>query len=70
MKILRTPDERFRNLPGYAFAPHYSDVGLSIAPKARGLRLHYVDEGPKDQEDRGDYLAERLTEWLQSADGR
>jgi haloalkane dehalogenase len=38
MKILRTPDDRFRDLPGYAFAPHYADVG-------DGLRVHYVDEG-------------------------
>jgi haloalkane dehalogenase len=35
---LRTPDERFANLPGYPFAPHYVDVD--------GLRVHYVDEGP------------------------
>lgn len=40
MKILRTPDERFTNLPGYAFAPHYVEVD--------GLRIHYVDEGPRD----------------------
>jgi haloalkane dehalogenase len=38
MTVLRTPDERFANLPGYAFAPHYRDVD--------GLRIHYVDEGP------------------------
>src|SRR5881394_1681512 len=37
MEILRTPDERFRNLPGYPFEPHYVDVG--------GARMHYVDEG-------------------------
>ncbi|TMQ12528.1 MAG: alpha/beta fold hydrolase [Deltaproteobacteria bacterium] len=37
MEILRTPDERFRDLPGYPFAPHYVDVA--------GLRMHYVDEG-------------------------
>jgi haloalkane dehalogenase len=37
MEILRTPDERFRDLPGYPFAPHYADLG--------GLRMHYVDEG-------------------------
>ncbi|HET9623051.1 MAG TPA: haloalkane dehalogenase [Kofleriaceae bacterium] len=37
MEILRTPDERFRDLPGYPFAPHYVEVG--------GLRMHYVDEG-------------------------
>jgi haloalkane dehalogenase len=37
MNILRTPDERFENLPGYDFAPHYVEVD--------GLRIHYVDEG-------------------------
>jgi hypothetical protein len=26
MKILRTPDERFANLPGYPFQPHYLNV--------------------------------------------
>ena len=41
MEILRTPDARFASLPGYQFAPHYSDVG-------DGLRMHYVDEGPHD----------------------
>lgn len=39
MDAVRTPDDRFRDLPGYAFAPHYLDVG------AHGLRLHYLDEG-------------------------
>lgn len=38
MEILRTPDERFTGLPGYAFEPHYVEVD--------GLRVHYVDEGP------------------------
>jgi haloalkane dehalogenase len=38
MDVLRTPDDRFDNLPGYAFAPQYLDIG--------GLRVHYVDEGP------------------------
>lgn len=37
---LRTPDNRFKNLPGYDFAPHYVDIG--------GIRMHYVDEGPRD----------------------
>ena len=42
--ILRTPDERFANLPGYPFAPHY--IGdLEGYP---GLRVHYLDEGPRD----------------------
>lgn len=40
MNALRTPDQRFANLPGYAFAQHYIEIG--------GLRLHYVDEGPRD----------------------
>lgn len=45
MKILRTPDERFANLPGYDFAPHY----LSVDDGEGGeLRLHYLDEGPRD----------------------
>ena len=45
METLRTPDERFANLPGYAFAPHYLEV-----PAADGsqLRMHYIDEGPPD----------------------
>ena len=42
MKILRTPDERFVNLPAYPFAPHYVEVD--------GLRVHYVDEGPREAE--------------------
>jgi haloalkane dehalogenase len=42
MDILRTPDERFVNLPDYPFAPHYSEVD--------GLRIHYVDEGPREAE--------------------
>ena len=26
MEILRTPDERFNNLPGYNFEPHYVEI--------------------------------------------
>jgi haloalkane dehalogenase len=37
MEILRTPEERFANLPGFDFAPHYVEVN--------GLRLHFVMEG-------------------------
>ncbi|MCK7595636.1 haloalkane dehalogenase [Pseudomarimonas salicorniae] len=44
MDILRTPDERFAGLPGYDFAPHYVDD----LPGYAGLRVHYLDEGPKD----------------------
>ena len=47
MQYLRTPDERFADLPGYPFAPHY----LQVADGEGGsLRLHYVDEGPSDGE--------------------
>ncbi|HXJ32816.1 MAG TPA: haloalkane dehalogenase [Candidatus Eisenbacteria bacterium] len=41
MRILRTPESRFANLPDYGFAPHY----YPITPE---LRLHYVDEGPRE----------------------
>jgi haloalkane dehalogenase len=45
MKILRTPDVRFDNLPGYPFEPNYVDV----PDGAEGiLRIHYVDEGPRE----------------------
>ena len=37
MDVYRTPDERFADLPGYDFEPHYAEVD--------GLRMHYVDEG-------------------------
>jgi haloalkane dehalogenase len=41
IEALRTPDDRFNNLPGYAFQPHYLD-------HKNGLRMHYLDEGQKD----------------------
>ncbi len=43
MESLRTPDERFEHLPGFAYAPRYVDV-----PSGDGgaLRVHYLDEGP------------------------
>ena len=39
VEVLRTPDDRFSRLPDYPFEPHYADVGV---------RMHYVDEGPRD----------------------
>lgn len=45
MDILRTPDTRFAGLEGYPFHPHYLDV---TAPGTAPVRLHYVDEGPRD----------------------
>jgi tRNA(adenine34) deaminase len=41
---LRTPDERFEELPGYPWQPRY----LSDLPSLAGLRMHYLDEGPAD----------------------
>ena len=45
MDTLRTPDERFQNLAGYPFEPHYAEI-----PDGDGgtLRVHYLDEGPAD----------------------
>jgi haloalkane dehalogenase len=45
MDLRRTPDERFENLPGYPFTPHYT---LVDDLEGGELRLHYVDEGPSD----------------------
>jgi haloalkane dehalogenase len=39
--VYRTPDERFAGLPDFPYAPKYRTLG-------GGLRVHYVDEGPKD----------------------
>lgn len=41
---LRTPELRFAQLPGYPWPAHY----LSDLPSLQGLRLHYLDEGPKN----------------------
>jgi haloalkane dehalogenase len=38
MPVVRTPEERFRDLPGFPFEPRYLELN--------GLRLHYVNEGP------------------------
>ncbi len=45
MELLRTPDARFANLSGYPFEPHYVDV---MAAGTDAVRMHYVDEGPRD----------------------
>ena len=42
IEAIRTPEERFTNLPGYAFTPHYVEID--------GLRVHYLDEGSRDGE--------------------
>ncbi|HKY67666.1 MAG TPA: haloalkane dehalogenase [Acidimicrobiales bacterium] len=47
MDTLRTPDERFVDLPDFAYAAHYVEV-----PDGDGgrLRVHHLDEGPPDGE--------------------
>ena len=45
MKILRTPDARFENLPDYAFGPHYLNIRDANGTE---LRIHAIDEGPRD----------------------
>lgn len=45
MKILRTPDSRFRNLADYPFAPHYTTIQTS---DGSDLRIHHLDEGPPE----------------------
>jgi len=37
VKLLRTPDERFKGLCDYPFKPNYVEVERA--------RIHYVDEG-------------------------
>jgi pimeloyl-ACP methyl ester carboxylesterase len=46
LEAKRTPDEHFADLPGFAYAPNYVE-NLS---GYEGLRVHYLDEGPKDAE--------------------
>ena len=43
VQVVRTPEERFRDLPGFPFAPRYAEL-------PDGLRMHYIDEGPADAE--------------------
>ena len=45
MRALRTPDDRFENLPGWTFASRYTDVPDG---ESGTLRIHHVDEGPAD----------------------
>lgn len=40
MAVLRTPEARFENLPDFPWAPHYLELD--------GLRMAYLDEGPRD----------------------
>jgi len=46
MNFVRTPDDRFTDLPGYSYPPHYVDRLQGFAD----LRMHYLDEGARDAE--------------------
>jgi pimeloyl-ACP methyl ester carboxylesterase len=41
MRVLRTPEDRFADLPDYPFTPHYA--GLD----GERVRMHYLDERPE-----------------------
>ena len=45
MEVLRTPDDRFEALPGFAFEPHYTVINDQDGGT---LRVHHLDEGPAD----------------------
>lgn len=48
MQTVRTPDERFVDLPDYPFAPHYAEVPAQGDDPDQTLRMQYLDEGPTD----------------------
>ncbi len=45
MKTLRTPDDRFAHLPDFPYPPHYVEIDDGDGGR---LRVHYLDEGPRD----------------------
>lgn len=49
MQILRTPDDRFADLPDFPFDPNYAEIAAVPGDPSSGtLRVHYLDEGPRD----------------------
>lgn len=46
MEILRTPDAAFAAIRDFPFAPHYLDI--TDADDGTKMRVHYIDEGPRD----------------------
>ena len=47
MRVLRTRDDRFADLPDWPFQPRYVEVPATSGEPGT-LRVHYVDEGPSD----------------------
>ncbi|MFZ9191685.1 MAG: haloalkane dehalogenase [Ilumatobacteraceae bacterium] len=48
MEALRTPDDRFVNLPGWPYAPHYTTIASGVSGDSTTLRIAHIDEGPRD----------------------
>jgi haloalkane dehalogenase len=44
---LRTSEDRFANLPGFPFRPHFSES----LPRFSSLRMHWLDEGSSHADD-------------------
>ena len=44
IEALRTPEDRFSVMPGFAYQPHYAED----LPGFESLRMAYIDEGPAD----------------------
>ncbi|MGA2818827.1 MAG: haloalkane dehalogenase [Xanthobacteraceae bacterium] len=72
--ILKTPPERFANLPGFAWRAH----GRDDLPGYSGLAMSYVDEGPKTApvflslhgQPTWSYLYRRMIPYFLAAGGR
>ncbi|MEP1142408.1 MAG: haloalkane dehalogenase [Henriciella sp.] len=47
MEFVRTPEARFENLKEYDFDPNYLEI---VTADGTPLRIHYLDEGPRDGE--------------------
>lgn len=55
VRAVRTPDERFQGFKQYPFEPKYTDIQYSSGSDSDSgndpnLRMHYIDEGPRDGE--------------------
>tara|TARA_B100000214_G_scaffold342872_1_gene290970 strand:+ start:646 stop:1707 length:1062 start_codon:yes stop_codon:yes gene_type:complete len=45
MKVLRTPDKCFEKIKDYPFSPVYTNI---FAEDGTEIRIHHIDEGPKE----------------------
>ena len=44
IEVIRTADDRFRDLPGWPFSPQYLEAVPGF-DSCGPIRMHYVDEG-------------------------